>query len=98
MILTPRSCPSSPGLATRMRSGRDDILLQPGGIAVLPEDVAVEVGDLAEGAHRTHRADKRRHEVLVRRRGLADPRQRLPRRHRVALMLHATDTLGLPRL
>src|SRR5262245_66357414 len=72
MIFTPRSWPSRPGLATRMRSGRAgiDALLQPGRIAVLAEDLAVDVADLAERAHRLYGSDQRQHQILARRRGL----------------------------
>src|SRR5262249_62097462 len=93
MIFTPRSWPSRPGLATRMRSGRAgiDALLEPRRIAVLAEDVAVDVGDLAEGAHRLHGGDQRRHQILARRGGFPHPRQRLARGRRVALPRDAPD-------
>src|SRR5262245_42845133 len=97
MIFAPRSWPSRPGLATRIRSGRT-ALSEPGRVAVLPEDLAVDVGDLAERAPRLDRSDERRHQVLARARRVAHPSQRLARSGGVALALHAPHPIRLPRL
>src|SRR5262245_42581588 len=69
MILAPRSWPSRPGLATRMRKGRSTescLLLvrsHPRGVAVLAEHLAEDVGDLTDAAFDPHRVEDRRHQV-----------------------------------
>src|SRR5215468_9287536 len=97
MILAPRSWPSRPGLATRMRSGRT-ALSEPRRVAVLPEGLAVEIRDLAQRAPRLHRGDERRHEVLARAHRLAHPAERLAGGGGVALALHPSHPVGLVRL
>src|SRR5689334_17181381 len=97
-IFAPRSWPSSPGFAMRMRSREFMSRSEPCRVAVLPEDLAVEVRDLPDRAERLHRGDERRHEVLaVLRRG-AHARERRARLGGVPLALHAADPVGLPRL
>src|SRR5215468_5553565 len=86
VIFAPPTWSSRPGLATRIRSGRT-ALSEPGRVAVLPEDLAVDVGDLAERAPRLDRGDERRHQVLARARRVAHPSQRLARSGGVALAL-----------
>src|SRR5262249_30771277 len=97
MILAPRSWPSRPGLATRIRSGRT-ALSEPGRVAILAEDLAVEIGYLAQRAARLHRRHERRHQVLARAGGVAHPGERLAGGGRVALPLHPPHPVGLPRL
>src|SRR6185369_17537534 len=64
MILAPRSCPSSPGLATRMRRrGAELMRSEPRRVAVDAELVAVDVADLAERDAVLHRVDEERHQV-----------------------------------
>src|SRR5262245_55554941 len=67
MILAPRSWPSSPGLAIRMRSRRSDTggLSDPGRIAVDAEDLAEDVGDLADRTLGVRRRDHGRHEIVA---------------------------------
>src|SRR5689334_14342803 len=64
MILAPRSCPSSPGLATRiLRRWGFSLTSNPRRVAVDAELVAVDVADLAERDPLLHRGDQQRHEV-----------------------------------
>src|SRR6516162_389348 len=73
MILAPRSCPSRPGLAIRMRSRRSATRASdPCRIAVHAEHVAEDVRDLAHGALRLYGGDHRRHQVGALRGGGVD--------------------------
>src|SRR5512143_850569 len=82
MILAPRSWPSRPGLAIRMRRRRSDTRAsQPGGVAVDAEHLAEDVGDLAHRDLGLHRLDDRRHQVL------SVPRRRP---HRRDALVHET--------
>src|SRR5262249_52906655 len=95
MILAPRSCPSKPGLATRMRSGRSLIASNPGGIAILAEGLAEHVGDLAHRDALLHRGEDRRHDVVAALARIADAPRGVARLGAVARLLPRPYAIGL---
>src|SRR5271169_88627 len=83
MILAPRSWPSRPGFATRMRSRfsgtlNSFLLLErsdPRRVAIHAEHLAEDVGDFTDGALLLHGIDDRRHEIGAVGGGALDGRQ-----------------------
>src|SRR3989442_3813649 len=80
MNLAPRSCPSSPGLAMRTRMRRPGpgraVMLHHHVLAVLAEDDAQLVADLAEGRLPVDGIDDQGHEVVAGGGGAAEPGER----------------------
>src|SRR5262245_58981781 len=89
--LTPRSWPSSPTLARMTRMGGSFpslLILSPlCGSVISPEDVRQRRHDLADRAAGAGRLDEGRHQVLARRRDLADLVEHPPDGIAVALRL-----------
>src|SRR5438128_145520 len=98
MIFAPRSWPSRPGLATRMRSVRSLIGSRPSHpsrIAVDAEGLPEDVGDLSHRHALLHRCEDRRHHVLSTLARLTNPQRRLPRLGSVARLLPGAHPIGL---
>src|SRR5215472_12620660 len=94
MIFAPRSCPSRPGLATRILS-RLSATSDPTWISVDAEFGAEHVADLAHRAVAPHRLAYRLHQILARAAGLCDAGERLARGPGIALALEPAHALHL---
>src|SRR5215472_238228 len=95
IIFAPRSCPSSPGFATRILSLLSAMSLDPARVAIDPELLAKDVAYLTHGRLAADRFQYRLHQVLTRTARLGHPRQRLTQRNRVAIALHLAHALHL---
>src|SRR6266404_1842272 len=99
MILAPRSWPSRPGLATRIRSVRaGGTPSHPRGVAIDAELLAIDVADLAERDAILHGGDERRHQVLTVATGAADRVEARARPCLIARRLERAYARRLPLL
>src|SRR5215470_18751768 len=98
IIFAPRSCPSSPGFATRILSRLSAITSNPAWVAIYAELDAKDFADLADRDLAAHGLEYRLHQVFVRTTGFGDARQRFAHLGRIALALHLAHALHLPLL